>query len=91
MDMMKLINVQLFNDPLNQSMDESKKSPPSSESPAGLLSKPQENQKKSLNNFLAPPRPGTSGLLSLSDIKYQMKPKRTAYGGLQGTFIFSEK
>ena len=38
MDTMKRINLQLFNDPLNQSLEESKKSPSSSESaPPGTI------------------------------------------------------
>ena len=69
MDTMKLINLQLFNDPLNNSLEESKRSPPSSESAPGTTD--MKEQKSLLK--VPSSKTGTDGLLSLSDInKYQI-------------------
>lgn len=92
LETMQLINMQLFQDPLNNSIEESKKSPSSADSaPARLKSDNHSKEIDSKNLKLPSNRPKTDGLLSLSDIKYQIQPKRTAYGGLQGTFILSDK
>jgi len=69
---MKLINMQLFSNPLNNSLEEPKNSPPSSESaPAAINTQSQSKEVESNKNLGVPVtrRPKTDGLLSLSDIK----------------------